>query len=357
MKKKKFFVLLIILLAIVSVPVFAKNKAGDNFIAGEEVTVNESIDKTSFIAGNNVNVLSEIEGINFVAGNNVTLSSNQEYLFAAGNNINIKELATKDAFVAGNIINIDSSEIRDLYVAGSTITIKSDIERNAYIGGDTVTINSIINGDVTIAAENISISEGTIINGTLKYPKEAEINIAEGASVAATKTYKGTDNVSVTISYKEIIIGKITSFLAKLLVALILFACCKNLFKNIKKEEKTPADICKTAAIGFGVLVLLPFAALIAMITVIGLPVGLLSLILYGVCIYLASIVSSYYVGTMVWNKKETNEFLLLTCSLAVYYVLSLIPFIHGLVVFLSLILGLGIFFNAIINLTKTNKE
>ena len=56
-------------------------------------------------------------------------------------------------------------------------------------------------------------------------------------------------------------------------------------------------------------------------------------------------------------NKKETNEFLLLTCSLAVYYVLTLIPFIHGLVVFLSLILGLGIFFNAIINLTKTNKE
>ena len=54
MKRGKIFLLLVVLLAIVCVPVFADNKTEDNFIAGEEVTVDHNIDKSAFIAGNNV---------------------------------------------------------------------------------------------------------------------------------------------------------------------------------------------------------------------------------------------------------------------------------------------------------------
>ena len=352
MKRGKIFLLLVVLLAIVCVPVFADNKTEDNFIAGEEVTVDHNIDKSAFIAGNNVKTTSDINGLGFVAGNNVSISSYQDYLFSAGNNVNISGATAKDAFVAGNVINVDSSKIRDLYVAGANITINSDIERDVYAGGSKVVINSNIGGDVTIDADNITITEGTVIRGTLKYPKEAIIKIDAGARIAEEKTYKSLPEVNAKVSALTVIKEIIVSFISKLIVAVILFALCKNLFKNIKKEEKTAASVCKTAAIGLGVLILLPIVAIILLITLIGIPLSILSLILYGVLIYLSSIVASYYVGTWVWKKKKTNEYLLLTCSLAAYYVLANLPIIGGLVVFLALILGLGIFFNQI---RKTN--
>ncbi len=357
MKRGKLFLLLVVLLAIVCVPVFADNKTEDNFIAGEEVTVNENIGKTAFIAGNNVKTTSEIEGLGFIAGNNVSISSYQDYLFAAGNNINISGATSKDVFVAGNVINVDSSKIRDLYAAGSNITINSDLEGSVYAGGNKVVINSIIKGDVTIEAEDITISEETVINGTLKYPEDAHINIASGAIITEQKTYKSLDKETIKVTPVTIIKRILFNFISKLIVAFIFFTLCKNLFKNIKKEEKTAGHLCKTSAIGLGLLILVPIVAIILLVTLIGLPVGIISLLLYGILIYLSSIVASYYVGTWVWKKKKTNEYLLLTCSLAAYYVLANLPVIRGLVVFLALILGLGIFFNQIVKSVKVNKE
>ncbi len=352
--KKRISLLLIILLAVVAIPVFAEGENG--FHAGDKVSLGDALDTSSFVAGNSIDMSSEIDGLNFVAGNNISLSSKQDHLFVAGNNITLNEVVTKDAFLAGSTVTVNSSTIRDLYVAAQTVKINSNIYRNAYVGGDKVIINTTIEGNVKIAADDITIGEEAVIHGTLTYPDKAKIDISESAVVTETKTYE-TKEVETEQTLVSKIKSAITSFLSLLLIAVILLAINKKFFKRIDEEDKTAAYIFKTVFIGFGFLVLLPLSAIFIMITVIGIPLSIISLILYGIFIYLSMIPTSYYVGKWVLGKTIKNEYLLLASSLLAVYVLKLVPFIGGYIGFISLLLGLGIFFNIMKNSITEDKK
>ena len=356
--KKKIALLLIILLTIVCVPVFAEGEKTENgFYFNQEVNLKKSFDTTTFVAGNNVKMSSEVNGINFVAGNNVTLSSEQDYLFTAGNSIVLERVSAKDVFVAGNNIQVNDSSIRDLYAAGSVIVINSNIDRNVRVGGERVVINSTIDGDVYLASDDIEIGEDAVIVGRLSYPEEASIKIAETSTIGEKKTYETNSGTSVEVTTKDLIIEFITSFAGLLVVAFILLAIHKPLFKSLRKEKQDPSNVAKSMAIGFGILIGVPICAIIGLITVIGMPLSIIGLILYGVAIYLSPIPTAFFVGNWIMKDKKLNEYLLLACSLLALQILKVIPAIGGLVGFLSLILGLGLFVNFIIVTAQDKKE
>jgi len=360
--KKKICLLLIVILAVVCVPTFAEdeNKVEENnsgFIAEDEALVQQSFGKTTFVVGNSVDMSSEVDGLNFVAGNNINLSSHQDYLFTAGNNLNLNGVSAKDIFVAGNEIKMDSANVRDVYVAGSKIEIKTSMLRNLYAGGDKVEIDSYIDGNVKISSENIKIGDQTVITGKLVYPKGAKIEISDGAMVENTETYVVDTVDTEELTFADRVSNFIITYVGLLIVALILFTINRRLFKAIEKEERDPATIFKTLAIGLGILVVVPIAAILALITVVGIPLTILSLILYGVCIYLSAIPTSYYVGKWVTKGKKFNDYLLISAALLVYYIIRLIPVVGGLVSFISLIFGLGFFGTYIIKSSKEAKK
>ena len=338
--KKKLVIITIFLLVIAAVPVFATDK--NAFKAGDTVNLEEDVNSTSFFAGNNINLSSTIDGASFTAGNNIVVSNKQDYLFVAGNNIEIVNADTKDAFIAGNSVTIESSKIRDLYVAAEDITITSDITRDAYIGGNKVTINGAIKGDLKIAADEIIIGENASVKGTLKYPEKANIKVAETAEVQNKETYK-TKEVNTEVTLKDTIISAVTSFLSLLLVAFILLATNKKLFKQISKEEKSVNNFLKNSLIGLGLLLLIPFLAIIALFTVIGIPMSIIVLLLYGIFIYISLIPTAYYLGGWILKDKISNEYVLLVISLFVIFVIKYIPILGGLANFIFLIFGFAI--------------
>ena len=333
------------------IPVFAETTNG--FYANDNVKLKKGLDTTTFVAGNNIDVKSNIDGASFVAGNNITLSSSQDYLFAAGNSINIENATTKDAFVAGSQITITSSTIRDLYAAGQNVRIDSEISRNAYLAGDTVTINGAIYGDATVAAENIRIGKEAIITGTLKYPEDSKISISESAEISTKKTYKGSSNIEVKMTWVDILKSTIYSYLSILLIAFILLSLGKKIFTKISKLERTTEKNLKMALQGLGLLIITPIAAVIVMITIIGFPLSIITLLLWGICIYLSIIPTSYYIGKWLLEDKVKNDYLLLAISILVIKLLGILPVIGGLVTFVTIILGLGIIMNLLITQKK----
>ncbi len=323
------------------IPVMAKGHNG--FHVGDDLSLTKKITSTLFSAGNNVDVSSEVDGASFIAGNNLTLSSKQDILFAAGNSISIKDLETKDAFVAGSKIEVENSKIRDLYATAQTIRIDSDISRNAYLGGETITINGTIDGDCYISAESIRIGKEASITGTLKYPEESKISISESASIGKTETYKASDE-----KRKETIQEKISSlflsFLMILITGIIFLAVAPKVFKKLEKMEFESPVVIKNIFFGFLLLIGLPISVIIALISVIGIPIALIALAIYLIAIYLTSITTSYYLGYHLLKDKIKNNYLLLTLSLLILFLVRLIPFIGGLISFLSICLGLGLF-------------
>lgn len=350
--KKTIYLLLVLTLSLLWAPVQAK--ADNGFFADEDVTLSKSIDTTTFVAGNNIDVTSKIDGASFIAGNNLSISSSQDYIFAAGNSLKVRNANTKDAFLAGSLIEVENSKIRDLYAMGATVKVFSDISRNAYLAGDEVIINSTISGDVKIAADKITIGENAIIEGTLLYPEgdSIELDIDSSAVIGSKETYQVEDagvQVTIVTTIKE----RILSFLSILIIGLILLALNKKMFTRIEEMPKEASELFKNIGIGLATLILLPVAAILLLITVIGIPLSIISLLLYGIFIYLSAIPASYYIGKWILKDKIKNSYLVLIISLAAIYVLKIVPVIGGIVSFITLLLGLGMFIRLMINQEK----
>lgn len=341
--KKSLYLLLIMILTLVCIPVHAK----DNFYADQNLKLNKEYNSTIFAAGNNVKATGKVNGISFIAGNDVTIENERDYLFAAGNNVKVKNVTTKDAFVAGSNITIENSTIRDLYAAAEIINIDSQIDGKAYLGASEITINSAIKGDVKVSAETIKLGENAKIEGTLRYPENAKLRKSKKAVVAKEKTYK-VETESKKEEVKELFVEFITSVLSMILIGLVLLLLNPNLFKKFEKIEKNSSTIIKTILLGLISLFIMPFASVILIISTIGLGLGIISMLIYGIMFYLSAIPTAYFFGKWIFNKKIENKYLLLSVSVLALYAIRLIPVIGGLVTLGSLCFGLGVYINLI---------
>lgn len=347
--KNKILILFIAFIAMIGITVQAKTST---VTADDVVSFNERVNGTSIVAGNDVKVSSFVDGLSFIAGNNVTISSDQDYLFAAGNNVVIENMATKDAFVAGATVKVESSTIRDLYVAGQSITINSDISRNLNAAGESVTINSRINGDLYIDAENIKLSDSAVVIGTLKYPEDANIEISDNAQINKTSTYEGTK-----IDTKTTIVNKVTntlsSYLGMLVIGLLLLRLNKKVFDRFANVEKDGSNIIKITLFGLLLLIGVPIVAFILIFIPMTMPLSIVTLIVYGLVFYLSALPTAYFVGKWGLGDRIENDYLLLTISLLVLYLLKLVPILGGWIEFLSLCFGLGVYFNTFRNIMR----
>lgn len=359
MKKRIGLFFIMILLAFMALPVYAISENG--FYADDSVDLKKEIGATTFAAGNMINVSSKIDGMAFIAGNSVTVSSTQDHLFVAGNTVTLNGAYAKDIFAAGSSIVVSDTKVRDLFAAAGQVTVNSDVDRNAFLGGDKIVINSVIYGNLKVSCEELVFGEDAKVMGNLDYPDNIK-EIPEGVVLGETKAYKSDDSIDVEVETKGILAATaIMRFIRKLcsmlLVGLLFLLLFKKFFINLEKEEQSAANFFKKFGIGFGVLFLLPIAAIILMITIIGLPISIISLLVYGVLIYLSAIPTSYYLGKWIFKDKLPNEYLLYIVSIIILYVINRLPIIGGLTSFISLCVGLGFFVTAIINATKSSKE
>lgn len=351
---KKIKILFIIAFAFLLIPSAEAISFNDLSESGDNIKIKKDINGTSFIAGNNVDVSNKTDGISFIAGNSLNLSHESDYIFAAGNLINLQNTKFKDGFIAGNTINIDSNEIqRDLYVAGNTITIKGKVERNLFVGSSKVVIDGVIDGDVYLSSENIRISSSTRINGTLKYNEKANIKIDDKAYVKAQKEYKQVSNKANFASRVLDIFGLYSNLLIFGIALLFLF---KKVFKKLEEKELTFENVVKNFGVGILILITVPIISLILISTMIGISIGIVLIGLYILIIYLSNIFSVYYIFNGILSKKVSNKYTILIVGLAITYALRLVPFVGNIIQMIMLFTGIGIIYELISNLIKSNK-
>ena len=349
MKHFKKILAILLLLVLTITPVYAEkiNENDSNFLADDNLVVEKNLGGNLFAAGTSVKVKGNIDGAAFLAGSRVTVTSEQDYLFIGAQDIELDEATAKDAFIAGQMINISNSNLRDLFVAGQIVKIESTTARNVRAAGEKVVVSGTISGDLIIGADKLEIEEDTVIEGKLVINEDAIYEKPESVTISEIETYKDESaNVHKKVNPLKIIlytiIDLIISYVTLLLIALLIVAVYKKFYANIKKFQKEENFPLKALGIGFLTLIAVPVAAIIIMITVVGIPLSLIALGLYALFIYLSAIPSSYYVGSIIFKDKIKNEYLLVAVSLLIFYAVKWIPLAGGLISFASLIFRLG---------------
>lgn len=351
---KKYFKCFILTLVMIMLSITTVNakSSKDLFQAGDKVTIEDKLDGTAFIAGNEINVNNTIDGIGFIAGNKLTFNANQDYVIGAGNEIIIEKDIEKDLFLAANDIKVNGNVLRDSYLMANTITINGNLNRNSYLYASEITLKGTFNGNLTVYASNINI-EGAKITGTLKYNKDANV---EGLNDSIkTKTY---NNSTKKITFKEYIYTIVSKYVHITMLAIVLVYICEKLFKKSLKQTKDLTTKKTAILCGKGLLILIgvPMIALMLLMTGIFSSVGVIGGIIYGILVYIANIFTAYTVADKLdkkYFKKNMNSYILMIVGLFIIYVLSYIPYIGGFISLLSLLFGLGISGNMIIEMKK----
>ena len=339
MKKKTacILVLMLILTLVCAFPALSSEPVSGESLAEVDV------DASAFLAGQNTDSKANVRGVLFAAGYNVEAGGVSEYAIAAGYNVLLSGDVENDTILAGNIVSINGNVGRDVYAAAQNISISGNVARNVYAAGNSVTVSGTVLGDLDIAAAQIMISENAVIEGTLRYNSSAEIVAPESvllsAEAYADESEENTE-VSASSQITGTIISKIFSYVGVLILATPLWETVDK-----KYEGATFGKYAAAFGIGLGVLVLLPVASVILMITGFGLRLAFILLMLYAAAIIAAPIFISFFVGKLLWReafKKNICYPAELAIGVLVWLIASNIPILSMITGLVTAPLGVG---------------
>ena len=346
--KKKILYLFIVLTSI-----FMMNRVSATEItkAGDNVVHEGDYSSLRIVAGNKVDNKAKNDGLSVMAAQDLVLEGVSSYGFYAGKNITFNETIEKDLFLAGLNITFGSDSIinRDAYIAGNSVKLNTTVKRDLRIGASTVDLsNAKIGGDAYVDAEKIIVSENTIIEGTLDYPENIVIVDLEKANITNVKMH--AVEVVDEESIYDTLSSSIISFVAQYILLVLVLLLIPFVKEKLEKTNLEASSIFKNIGIGFTLLIMVPILSVFAVLTTILLPVGLIALVLYVIAVYLSYLFVSYIVGYLISKKvfNRDNLYLNAFIGLLVCKFVSLIPGIGGLVIFLSLLFGIGNYMNFI---------
>lgn len=347
--------LLVLILFLICPTVEAKEIDHFTTKADNDVVIEDTYNASVAAAGDSVSFEGIIKGIALGAGNKVVLNGETDYAILLGNSITTNSKVNNDLFIGGNLVTIgDKSEFkRDAVIAGADVELNGKFDRNVSIYAQKVTLKNVnIKGNIKIYATNVIVDKTAKVEGTLSYPEDSKYSADKEAiigKVVKTDAIQKHDDQN----YFSTVSAKMWSFLCYALVfAAISLFFPRALNKINEKYEKAEfGEVIEVFTKGLVVIVLVPVVAVILCCTMIGIPLGIILVLLYGIAIYLTTIFAAYLLGYKIWQKvfkKDINVLFLGLIGLFILFLLGLIPGVRTLVSIITTLIGLGLIFDSI---------
>lgn len=308
--------------------------SGDLLAAGGEVALRQSVGADAALAGGSVTVSADVGQDLRVAGGKVTVDKSVGgELFAAGGTVKVGTSATVagPVVIGGGEIAFDGRAAQGIKLTGNTIRIAGQIDGNARLYGRQITLapGARIHGDLTYASANALLPDQlAAVSG--KVVREATPEGWETASPAPDRAWFHP--------------AFFLSMLATGVLLLWLFPHAVQDASNAVRQSPGMSLLAGTA-----LLLALPPAAVLLMVTIIGLPLGLGLFFLYPLLLLLSYLLLAVLVAQRIaqaagrpFEHGLLRQTGFLALALLLLTLLMLIPFAGPLLVILGMLAGAG---------------
>lgn len=331
---------------------------------GESVIQRGTVTEDLYLAGGRVSVAANVAGDVTAAGARVTIEDSVDGdILIFGGSVDIRARIRDDARIGGGEINIRGNVGDDLLVAGGSVSIAPEtvIGGRAWLAGGTLEINGRIGkglkaaggeiiiageilGDAELLGETIELRPGTRIHGQLNYRSPNPLKVSPDAEVRGSLT-----RLPFEMQRHEDRHGG-----ARVFILLSLFTAAVVLWLLFPRFALATAQGVREApwrSLGLGLAVLAggPLLIVLLLASVVGLWLGLLTLILYMALLLLGYLTGILFVADaglqqLRKQKPPTRGWTIaaIAVTLVVLTLLRLVPVIGGLTVFALLLFGLG---------------
>lgn len=319
-------------------------------VAGDEKVITDDIDGDLIGAGGQMRIMSVIIGDAYIGGGQVDFEGSVE----------------QDLVIAGGKVTVSGRVGKNLIIVGGQVKIEDTAMIGGYVlaAGGEVLVNGQVAGPVRAATGKLVVGEMAFIGGDLEADVE-QGTVSESAQILGEQRVKihKVETPRASESAKSSMrglaaIGRIVHFLSKLVTLLVLVALAGKLM--------APAGVLLSkfwTTLGWGsvVAIVTPFAIMILMMSVVGIPLSFIMVGVYMLAMYLSSLAVAMAIGNII-SKNEwlpvKNIYLLSIIGLILVSVVTGIPYIGWLVSVIICFLGLGIIFKLVTEkrVSKTKK-
>jgi cytoskeletal protein CcmA (bactofilin family) len=315
----------------------------DLIVAGERVRIDGDVDGDLIVFSSSVTVNGHVKGDILGFGQEIEVNG------PVDGNVRVwcQSLALNST-VEKNVMSwTERTELGEKATVGGTMTLGSQSsELDGRITGDLLALTSDleINGklghDASIRSGRLTIGSATEILGRTKYSGRRQPEIAEGAKLASpidvTLRKPGPDYSQLAYYWHQVLFWG-ASFLFGLLLLFLFPAFFARAVSTANKAG---------VSIGLGILLLFatPIVAFIACITIVGLGVGIATLLTYVIAVYAAQIFVASWLGEKMLGIGSGIGPAIgrLAIGLAVLRVLRMVPYAGPIIGLLIMVWGLG---------------
>ena len=250
-----------------------------------------------------------------------------------------------DVVMAGGQLDLPSSgQIGgDLIIAGGTVDIRGRVVGDVSGYAMQASLGGTVQGSVDVDTSNLDILNTARITGPVTYTsrQDADINtnaqLAQGVQREEINPWGGDGNNPLSRAS-----GSLLRTLWALVAGTLLVLAAPRLANQLGSNGRR---LLRSLAFGVLTVIAVPILAIVLMVTVIGLPAGIVLLAVFFVALYLTQVIVGMTIGRFIlptsWNDGSRGFHLLaMTLGVVLLGALRLIP-VPYLFTLLSLIISI----------------
>ena len=314
---------------------------------------------------------SEIEGDLYIIANKIDIQKSASIygnLFAISPEILLNGRVSNSVYATSNNFNMNyyGSIGNDLHLTSENVTLSSVIHRNAYITSNTIKTNSDfllygnleadshkfnfsgeVDGNAIINSKELNFVNNVdgqnvdcLISGDLNYSCNNGIEVGNSIVLGKVTSSEYTEKIDIkpTFSIKSFITDLIT-FVVYVFVASLIFKLLNKNYENVK-HEITIKNVL--ASFGIGILSFLAVAVCAFILILIPFGITLSFALVFAYLFLLFIAIPIFTLDIALLLKDKFNLYLSLALISLGLYLVSSIPVLGGLVMFVVLMAGIG---------------
>jgi len=304
--------------------------AGDLVTGAQRVLVDGQVDGDLFAAARTVDLRGLIGDSTRVVGEQVTVDSTIEGdLIAGGNRLQLLEgtVVRGGVAAAASSLEIDGTVEEDLRAAAGELVLRGTVRGNAHV-----------------IADRLDLAPDARIEGDLDYRTRIPLSPEAAARVAGAVRYEepiddDEEDGSAAWSFLFWTWQAGAALLAGLLAVALLRPLVQQLASAIAGETTLGA------LLGFGAFLIVPVGAAVVMMTLVGLPIGIIAMLLFSVALYLAKLPVAVWAGSELLaraGRPGASPYAAMAVGILGLYLLFEVPWLGGLFWLAATWLGLG---------------
>ena len=263
------------------------------------------------------------------------LSALLALLLAAG----IASAATDHVVITGGAVVPAGQTAGDVVVLDGAVRIAGHATGDVVSVSGPVRLTGRIDGDLIAVSDRAFLGPTARVGGDLRYGDERPV-LAPGASVGGKVTKEDWADAANGWGWVSLLGWWLAVSVSTLIVGALLVWLAPGALHAAERAVRERLG----ATIGWGVAIAIgaPLLAILALVTLVGIPFGLALLLAAIPVLAVAYATGAWIAGRRMLRSRSTSPWLALLAGWGVLRVLALIPAVGGLVGLAATVVGLG---------------